>query len=294
MFDPVRTHPDAIVVAVAARSLTKAQDHAKKYKIPNAYGSYDELLSQTNIDAVYIPLPNGLHCEWAIKAMRAGKHVLIEKPIAANADEVRQIRECAEETGKIALEAYHWQFHPAAHVVKSLVDSGRYGNLLSTYVSMPLPAGFLTKDDIRLKYDKLAGGACMDLAYVFSATRYFVGASDYEVSDAKARIHSRDKKVDEAMTANLIFHMGNGKPDVTSTVMADLVEARVLGIIPPIWHPQYVKLELEKATITYTGYVIFCLWVGSSIKKPEIIRKSFADFNSFPFVGSPSHISPTR
>ena len=230
--------------------------------------------------------------------MRAGKHVLIEKPIAANAEEVRQIRQCAEETGKVALEAYHWQFHPAAHVVKSLVDSGRYGNLLSTYVSFPLPAGVLAKDDIRFKYEKLAGGACMDLAYVFSATRYFVGASDYEVSDAKARIHPGDKNIDEAMKASLIFHKGNGKPDVKSTVVADLAEAKLWGIIPPIWQPQYVKLELEKATITYTGYVI-CSPLGQLVlrvkeKASTIFIQSLANFTCFRVAVSHSHTSPTR
>jgi predicted dehydrogenase len=197
LFAPIRTFPDAIVIAVSARNLAKAQAQAKKFGIPNAYGSYDELLAQSNIDAVYIPLPNGLHCEWAIKSMRAGKHVLIEKPIASNADEVRQILQISQETGKVALEAYHWQFHPAAHVVKSLVESGRYGNLLSTEVSLPLPGGFLAK--------KLTRGACMDLGYVFSATRYFVGSSDYEVSKAVPRIHSGDRKIDEAMRADLIF-----------------------------------------------------------------------------------------
>jgi predicted dehydrogenase len=255
LFAPIRTCPDAIVVAVSARNLAKAQAQAKKFGIPNAYGSYDELLAQSNIDAVYIPLPNGLHCEWAIKSMRAGKHVLIEKPIASNADEVRQILQVSQETGKVALEAYHWQFHPAAHVVKSLVESGRYGHLLSTEVSLPLPGGVLAKDDIRFKYEKLAGGACMDLGYVFSATRYFVGSSDYEISKAVPRIHSGDRKIDEAMRADLIFHMSDGKPDVKSTVIADLAESKFLGIIPQIWHPQYAKLELEKATVTFEGYV---------------------------------------
>ncbi|KAK5014188.1 hypothetical protein LTR16_002618 [Cryomyces antarcticus] len=191
LFDPVRTHPDAVIVPVAARELAKAQAQATKYGIPRAYGSYDELLAQADIDAVYIPLPNSLHCEWAIKAMGMGKHVLIEKPIASNADEARQILACAKETGRVALEAFHWQFHPAAHVVKSLVDSGRYGSVLFISTSLYLPVGTMPRDDIRFKYD-LAGGACMDLAYVFSATRYYIGPAECDVEIAR-KLNANDE-----------------------------------------------------------------------------------------------------
>ena len=258
LFDPVRTHPDARMVAVAARDLKKAQEQAKKFSIPQAYGSYDELLSQPDIDAVYIPLPNGLHCEWAIKAMKAGKHVLIEKPIASNADEARQILACAKETGKVALEAYHWQFHPASHVVKSLIDSGRYGHLLSTDAYMPLPQGTLDKDDIRFTYDKLAGGASMDLAYLFSSTRYFVsgsaesGAENYDVLDAEPRLNAKDKQIDDAMRATLLFHQPEGNPDVRSTVHGDLAAPKLWGWIPEVWKPPVFTAELEKATLTFS------------------------------------------
>ncbi|KAL2353474.1 NAD binding oxidoreductase [Cryomyces antarcticus] len=209
LFDPVRTHPDAVIVPVAARELAKAQAQATKYGIPRAY----------DIDAVYIPLPNSLHCEWAIKAMGMGKHVLIEKPIASNADEARQILACAKETGRVALEAFHWQFHPAAHVVKSLVDSGRYGSVLFISTSLYLPVGTMPRDDIRFKYD-LAGGACMDLAYVFSATRYYIGPAECDIV--------------ASMRATLLFRSSSEKP----AIVADTV-----------------TIELEKATITFTGFV---------------------------------------
>ena len=259
LFDTARTHPDAVVVAIAARSLEKAQAQCKKYGIPDAYGSYDDLLAQPDIDAVYIPLPNGLHFEWAIKAMKAGKHVLIEKPIASNAEEARKILACAQETGKVALEAFHWQFHPAAHVVKALIDSGRYGNVTATSAYMVMPAGMISDDDIRFKYDKLAGGACMDLTYVFSTTRYFVGAyDDYEVLEAVPRINKKDKKIDDSMKTTLLFRMGEGRPDVRSTTHADLCEPKLWGFIPMFWHTMNVNvvIELEKATITFIKYVL--------------------------------------
>lgn len=72
---------------------------------------------------MYIPLPNGLHAEWAIKAMRAGKHVLVEKVLASNAEQARKIEQTAAQTNKVALEAFHWQFHPATHALKSIIQS---------------------------------------------------------------------------------------------------------------------------------------------------------------------------
>jgi predicted dehydrogenase len=258
LFAPVNAHQEAVVVSVAARDISKAKAQAAKYTIPEAYGSYDELLEKSDIDAVYIPLPNGLHCEWAIKCMKAGKHVLIEKPIASNADEARQIQACARETGKVALEAFHYQFHPAAHVVKSIVDSGRYGNIISTKTNMYLPAGVLQKDDIRFIYDKLAGGANMDLIYGYSVTRYFVtepGAKEpppYEVLHAKARKFPGDSRIDEAMESTILFSTPDDKPDIRSTIHIDLRDPKLFGLVPRIWKMPTIVIELEKAIITFT------------------------------------------
>lgn len=258
ILDPVESHPDAVVISIAARDINKAKDQAARYAVPEAYGSYDELLAESDIDAVYIPLPNGLHAEWAIKSMRAGKHVLVEKPIASNADEVRQIQACAEETGKIVLEAFHWQFHPACHVVKSIVDSGRYGNIISTGVELVVPTGSFPKGDIRFVYDGLAGGASMDLLYGHSATHFFVSEPEAQrspaplVLHAKARKYPGDARIDEAMTSTLLFQRAGGKPDIRSTIHVDFCGPKVGGIIPRIWKMPTVTIELDKATITFS------------------------------------------
>ena len=261
LLHPVQSHPDAIVVSIAARDINKAKAQAAEFSVPEAYGSYQELLDKSDIDAVFIPLPNGLHTEWAIKSMRAGKHVLIEKPIASNADEVRQIQSCAKETGKIALEAFHWQFHPAAHVVKSIIDSGRYGNIISTKTNMSVAEGALPKDGIRFVYDKLAGGASMDFIYGYSATRFFTSALGAQrsppcvVLNAKARPFAGDARIDEAMDSTLLFPTPDGKPDIRSTVYVDICRRKWGGIIPRFWDMPIIVIELEKATINFNKYV---------------------------------------
>lgn len=158
---PIESHPGVKITAIASRELKSAQKGAKMFGIPNAYGSYEELLADPEVDAIYISVPNGLHAEWAIKCMKAGKHVLIEKPLCANADEAREIYKVAEQTNRVALEAFHWRFHPAAHVVKSYIDSGKYGKVLKTYSRMVTPKNSMPSWDIRWKWD-LAGGATMD------------------------------------------------------------------------------------------------------------------------------------
>lgn len=258
IFDPIATHPDAVVKAIAARDVRRAEAQIAKYKLTHvtAYGSYDQLLADADIDAVYIPLPNGLHYEWTIKALELGKHVLIEKPIASNAHQATQIRDTAARTGKVALEAFHWRFHPAAHTVKELVDSGAYGALKSIAVKFQLTAGLFQKDDIRFQYS-LAGGSCMDLTYVFSASSYFSSAGEntaVEVLHTEPRISKTDPKIDEAMKST--FTLTNpGKPAVTCTVDADLVLPNLFGIIPRFWAGlPTATIELEKAQIQYNNF----------------------------------------
>lgn len=260
LFDAVATHPGVTVAGIASRSIQKAETQISQYGLTDtarAYGSYDELLAESDIDAIYLPLPNSLHCEWAIKSMKAGKHVLIEKPIASNASEVEQIRQTAESTGKVALEAMHWRFHPAAHAVRSLRD--KYGPIESISTRMSLPEGALKSDDIRFRYG-LAGGACMDLSYVFSACCYF--ASDdieqcqFEVLEAKAKPHDSDKEVDEKMTSTFLIKHPD-KPSIRCNIEAD--ENRRLkkffGLIPDIMDiVPPLTIELKGARIDFPNF----------------------------------------
>jgi predicted dehydrogenase len=109
LINPAISHPEAEVYAVAARDPQRAQAYARKHGIPKVHTSYDALIHDPEIDAVYNPLPNGLHYEWTMKALEAGKHVLLEKPAANTAEETKQMFELAERKGLVLLEAFHYR-----------------------------------------------------------------------------------------------------------------------------------------------------------------------------------------
>jgi len=119
------------VTALASRDLKKAEEFAAELGIPKAYGSYDELLADSEIEAVYNPLPNHLHVPWSIKAAEAGKHVLCEKPIALNASEARQLLQVRDRTGLKIEEAFMVRTHPQWFKVRELIDTGRIGKVVS-------------------------------------------------------------------------------------------------------------------------------------------------------------------
>ena len=217
---PAREVPEVKIVSVAAREVSRAGKFAIKHGIPHVHDSYDDLLLDPNIDAVYIPLPNGLHCEWTIRALEAGKHVLCEKPMAANAAEALRMQGVAEKTGRVLVEAFHWRYHPLATRVRELLDSGELGAIRHVEVSTCIP--FAIPGDIRYRYD-LAGGASMDIGcYAVSILRFLAGAEP-EVVSAEARFSSPD--VDRWMRADYRFEGG-----VTGRTTASLFSVQLLKI----------------------------------------------------------------
>lgn len=148
----------AQVVAVAARELTRAQAYAGRHGIPRAYGSYAELLADPDIDLVYNPSPNSEHVRWTLAALRAGKHVLSEKPFASNAAQARLV---AAETGdRLVFEGFHHRYHPAHRRLMELVGTGAIGEVTGLQVNMKFDCDDL--GDIRWSWP-LAGGSLMDL-----------------------------------------------------------------------------------------------------------------------------------
>ena len=117
------------VRVLATRRPAEARQTATEHNIAHVYGSYQELLDDPEIDAIYVPLPNRLHHPWTIKALRAGKHVLCEKPLACNAAQAREMARAAEDAGKLLLEAFMYRFHPRTCRIKQLVDAGAIGRV---------------------------------------------------------------------------------------------------------------------------------------------------------------------
>ncbi|EIN05782.1 NAD binding Rossmann fold oxidoreductase [Punctularia strigosozonata HHB-11173 SS5] len=258
---PAQTHGDVLITAVASRDLAQAKQYAKKYGIPSAYGSYGELLQQPDIDFVYISLPNGLHAEWAMKALEAGKHVLLEKPFADNEIEAERVVALAERTGLVLMEAFHWQCHPAAHAFRDIVNRPKHGRILRTYARMTSPVGSIPESDIRWRFD-LGGGSLMDMTYVVSATRFILDAgAASSVAAAKARPFPKDPRVDEAIEATLVFRHGSaegkeGEYDVTSEIYSDMKRANVGFVIPRVWELPSIEVETANAKIYFYNFMM--------------------------------------
>ncbi|WP_038539152.1 Gfo/Idh/MocA family protein [Neobacillus sp.] len=166
----------AVVSAVASKSKGKAD----RFRVPTIYESYQELLNDPDIDAVYIPLPNSLHAEWAVKAMNHGKHVLLEKPAALTEDEMISIKKAAEDNGVVFMEAFMYQFHRQHTRVKELLQS----NLIGEYqhVKAHFSWNLENTTDIRLNRE-LGGGAMRDVGcYGFHAITQLVGFKPMKLS----------------------------------------------------------------------------------------------------------------
>ncbi|MDA8296377.1 MAG: Gfo/Idh/MocA family oxidoreductase [Actinomycetota bacterium] len=189
------------VVAVAAREHSRAVAFAQVHGIAKAYGSYDELLADEQIDAVYNPLPNSAHGELSMRALRAGKHVLCEKPLALNAREARTMVDLANELGLVLMEAFHWRYHPAAaRCIEIAKRLGRLERGESAFMGRVTDEG-----DIRFQL-ALGGGATMDLGcYCIHALRV-VSGEEPEVDSAAAL--ERPSGVDLTMDAELRFPSG--------------------------------------------------------------------------------------
>ena len=163
----------ALVVAVASREADRAEAYAVEHGIPRSHGSYEALLEDPEVDAVYISLPNSLHVEWSVRALAAGKHVLCEKPLTRSPEEAVEAFEAAERAGRILMEALMWRHSPQTAKLVQLVEGGVIGELqlVRATFSFPLEG----RRNIRLD-PELGGGALMDVgAYCVSAARLLAG-----------------------------------------------------------------------------------------------------------------------
>jgi predicted dehydrogenase len=213
---------DVEVAAVAARDRGRATAFAGQHGIPVVHSSYDALLADPSLDAVYVPLPNGRHEEWTLAALRAGKHVLCEKPLTSNAAQARAVREAADDTGLVVMEAFHYRYHPLAARMAEVVRGGELGRIrrVETAMCFPLPRF----GDIRYDYG-LAGGALMDAGCYAVHCLRLLSPAEPAVTGARALPFKRDARVDRATTAE--FDLGDG---ATGRVKASLWSSDVLSL----------------------------------------------------------------
>lgn len=214
---PAQAVPEAQIVALAARDPQRAQAFARKHHIPRVHRTYNDLIADPEIDAIYNPLPNSLHAEWTIRALQAGKHVLCEKPFASNAQEAEEMARTARETGLVLSEAFAYRYHPLTSRVKEILASGELGKIrhIEAQFCFLLPS----PKNIRFNY-QLAGGALMDSGcYPVSLIR-FLAEAEPRVESAQARLFS--PQVDHKMSADLSFADGR-----TAHLVCDMLSPRL-------------------------------------------------------------------
>lgn len=215
------------IAAVASRDLERARETAAKFNLPRAYGSYEELLADPDIDAIYNPLPNHLHVPWTIKALEAGKHVLCEKPIGLTAREAEALIEARDRSGKLVLEAFMVRHHPQWLLTRSLVQTGRIGEPRAVLVTFsyhnPDPTNVRNQVDI-------GGGALYDIGcYAVVAARFLFGAEPHRV----VSLIDRDPvmRVDRMSSGLVDFSGGRQLVFICSTQLMRYQRVHVSGTI---------------------------------------------------------------
>jgi predicted dehydrogenase len=197
---------------------------------------------------VYIPLPNALHAKWTIQAIRAGKHVLCEKPFACNEKEALLVKEAADESTAVVMEALHYRYHPLAERVRELIENGRIGAVRHIVANMSVPIPFASN----IRYDlSLGGGATMDVgAYTINMIRYF-GGQEPEVVEATAKL--KKPGVDRSMYARFRYP-GGATAEMTCSLwsvkllkvsLKIIGEKGIISVINPVAPQFFHRLRID-------------------------------------------------
>ena len=215
VIEPAKAIDEVELVGIAARDPARAEALARRTGMERVYPTYADLIADTSLDAVYIPLANSLHAEWTVAALEAGRHVLCEKPLTSNAPQAETVVETAQRCGRVMMEAFHWRYHPVAYRMIEL--SHQIGTLqrVEAHFNARIPS-----DNVRFQYE-LAGGGFMDLGcYCVHMVRTVVG-SEPEVLRAEAV--EGPPGIDLSMRAELSFS-GGLHAVVSSSMVADRSE----------------------------------------------------------------------
>ena len=241
------------ITAISSRNIVKAQKTADSLGIPKAYGSYEEILNDPDIEAVYIPLPNHLHVEWALKALEAGKHVLCEKPVAMDYKQAEYLRQRVKEfPGQKVMEGFMFRFHPRWNTVKKLIADGSIGEVKNIHSIFT----YFNDDpnNIRNQAD-IGGGGLMDIGcYCISLSRFLYEQDPLNVSGVME--YDPELKIDRLVSAVLDF----GGRTATFTCSTQLNNR------------QYAEITGSKGSIEIENP-----FVPSSDTPTEIVFKSGSD-----------------
>lgn len=221
---PMQKAPNLSIDAIASRDLAKAQAAAKQFGIARAYGSYEELLADRDLEAIYIPVPNHMHVEWAERAAAAGKHVLVEKPIAMNAEEAKRLIAARDRSGKMIIEGFMVRYATPWIEIRKLIASGKIGDVHgiqahATYTN-------LDPQNIRNRPDA-GGGALMDIGcYVILFSRLVFGAEPRRA----VSLIDRDPAMKTDRHSSIILDFPKGQASLfISTQVARAQRVRVFG-----------------------------------------------------------------
>jgi predicted dehydrogenase len=255
---PARAVPSVRVTAVAARDAYRAESFALQNELPVAHGSYETLLADPGIDAVYVALPNALHAPWTLRAIKAGKHVLCEKPFTSNAAEASAVAAATGASGLVVMEAMHYRYHPLVQRMVSLVRDGAIGTprCIQCWTSWPID------DPADHRYDyALGGGALMDGGcYAIDCLRLVgeaAGAGEPSVTGALAD-PLPDQPVDRALAAQLAFPSGlTGWFESSFTQYGEFrADVHVTGSEGHFWLQNFVLAHEGRLIVTQNGAVV--------------------------------------
>jgi xylose dehydrogenase (NAD/NADP) len=233
------------VVAVASRDQARAEAYAREHGLERAYGSYEALLEDAEIEAVYISLPNSLHVEWSIRALEAGKHVLCEKPLDSRPEAVERAFDAADRAGRILMEAFMYRHNPQTAKIVELVSGGAVGTL--RLVRSSFSFSLADTENVRLAA-ALDGGALMDVGcYCVSGSRLLAG----EPKEVFGRQVLGESGVDVLFAATMRFPGEVVGQFDCGFVMPDRDELEVVGeegslFLDDPWHARTPVIELRR------------------------------------------------
>jgi predicted dehydrogenase len=233
------------LVAVASRDLSRAQEYARTWEIGRAYGSYEALLDDPDIDAVYISLPNTMHCDWSVQAVAAGKHVLCEKPLSRHSAEVEQAFDAAERAGRLLTEAFMYRHNPQTAKLLELVDEGAVGE--PRVIRSAFSYTLYDAENIRLRTD-VDGGSLMDVGcYCVSGSRMLAG----EPTTVYGQAYTGPTGTDWVFTGALSFPADVLATFDCGTCLPERDELEVIGtegslFLDDPWHCRIPIIELRR------------------------------------------------